>query len=185
MIAWLDAFYGSDGLRETLLAALGPLFGAYARDVWRAEGGVVEPPAEFVTALVEAYISHHLDSSRIQLQEVLADAEQPLEAITGRLAEWAEKRPAKVALNETIRAANALALEQMRSAGVVRKVWRSSGGSCPYCTSLNGRTVAVEEAFFTPDDSYQPEGAESPLTFTSSVGHPPAHQGCTCNLEAG
>ena len=150
--------------------------------MWAIEGGVGEPPAEFVAALAGNYVSHHLDSSRIQLQEVLADTESPLEAVTERLAEWAEKRPAKVAANETIRTANAIALEQMRAAGVVRKVWRSSGGSCPYCSSLNGRTVAVEEAFFNPNDFYQPEGADAPLTFTSSIGHPPVHQGCDCSI---
>lgn len=182
MIEWLAEFYGSDSLRSTLLNALGPVFATYARDVWRVEGGTGDPPAEFVDGLVAAYVAHHLDSSRIQLQEVLADADVPLEAVESRLAEWAAKRPGKVAANETIRTANAIALEQMRSAGTLRKVWRSSGGSCPYCTSLNGRTVAVEEAFFTPDDSYQPEGAETPLTFNSSIGHPPVHQGCDCSI---
>jgi hypothetical protein len=68
---------------------------------------------------------------------------------------------------------------------VQRKVWASSGGSCPYCTQLDGRTVEVEREFFTPDDSYQPEGAETPLTFTSSIGHPPIHQGCDCSVVPG
>lgn len=182
MIEWLDEFYGSDRMRETLLAALGPLFTSYARDVWAADGGTGTPPAPFVQGLIGAYIAHHLDSSRIQLQELLADADAPLEAVEGRIAEWVEKRPGKVALNETIRTANAIALEQMRASGVTRKVWRSSGGSCPYCTGLNGRTVEIERDFFTPDDSYQPEGAEQPLTFTSSIGHPPVHQGCDCSI---
>lgn len=185
MIEWLDAFYRSAETRGALLGALGPLFTRYARDVWAAEGGTGEPPAEFVAGLVGAYVDHHLDSSRIQLQEVLGDAVDPLAAIEGRTGEWLDKRPAKMALNETIRAANAIALERIRSSGAERKVWRSSGGSCPYCSSLDGRTVAVEESFFTPDDSFQPEGAEAPLTFTNSIGHPPVHQGCDCSVVAG
>jgi hypothetical protein len=71
----------------------------------------------------------------------------------------------------------------MKTRGVTRKVWVASGGSCPYCTGLDGRTVAIEEAFFTPDDEYSPEGAESPMTFTSSIGHPPVHQGCDCSIS--
>lgn len=186
MIDWLAEFYGDD-LRASLLDALGPLFTSYALEVWRAEGGTGEPPAEFVQALAEAYTDHHLNSSRIQLQEVVEEAgeDKILDALRDRLTEWAEKRPGKVAANETVRAANALAVERMRSEGVVTKRWASSGGSCPYCSSLDGRAVEIAQDFFTPDDSYHPEGAEAPLTFTSSIGHPPVHQGCDCSVVPG
>lgn len=183
MIEWLGEFYGSADLRSSLLASLGPLFSRYAQDVWRADGGTGEPPAEFVAALAASYVDHHLDSSRIQLQEVLTNAPDPPKALADRLAEWAEKRPGKVAANETVRAGNAIALEQLRAAGVERKIWRTSGtDTCPYCKGLNGRTVEIAQDFFTPTDSYQPEGAESPLTFTSSIGHPPVHAGCDCTI---
>jgi hypothetical protein len=187
VIEWLDEFYG-DSLRETLLEALGPLFTRYALDVWRAEGGSGEPPAEFVRALAESYADHHLNSSRIQLQEVVTEAgtEGMLDALRDRFAEWADKRPGKVAANETVRTANAIAIEQMRSEGVVTKRWATSGSdSCPYCTSLDGTAVEIERPFFTPDDSYQPEGAETPLTFTSEIGGPPCHQGCVCSVVPG
>lgn len=186
MIEWLDEFYG-DSLRETLLEALGPLFSRYALDVWRAEGGQGEPPQAFVQALAESYADHHLNSSRIQLQEVVTEAgeDKAFDAIRERLAEWTEKRPAKVAANETVRTANAIAIEQMRSEGVVTKRWASSGGACPYCSSLDGTAVEIEQPFFTPDDSYQPEGAEAPLTFTTAIGHPPVHQGCDCSVVPG
>lgn len=181
MIEWLQEFYSSADLRSSLLASLGPLFDQYALAVWRADGGTGEPSPEFVAALASAYIDHHLDSSRIQLQEVAA-GEDPLAGITERLAEWTEKRPAKVATNETVRTANAIAMEQMRSSGVTRKVWVASGRTCPYCRSLDGTTVGIERNFFEPTDSYHPEGADAPLTFTSSIGHPPVHQGCDCSI---
>jgi hypothetical protein len=186
VIQWLAEFYGDD-LRASLLASLGPLFARYADEVWEAEGGTGEPPAEFVTALVAAYADHHLNSSRIQLQEVISEAgDTPvIDVLRQRFTEWTETRPGKVAANETVRAANAIALERMRSEGVTRKVWRSSGGSCPYCTGLDGRTVEVEGAFFEPGDEFNPEGAERPLTFTSSIGHPPVHQGCVCSVVPG
>jgi hypothetical protein len=186
VIDWLEEFYG-DALRGSLLAALGPLFTRYAAEVWKAEGGTGSPPAAFVQALAEGYADHHLNSSRIQLQEIVKESGQDraLEAIRERLAEWADKRPAKVAANETVRTANAIAVEQMRSEGVVTKRWQSSGGACPYCSSLDGTAVEIERPFFTPDDSYQPEGAETPLTFTSEIGAPPVHQGCACSVVAG
>lgn len=176
MIQWLDEFYGDPELRSTLMESFLPAFSSYVSE---AVGGPVA--ANFITALAESYVDRHLGSSRAQLQEVLKDDES-LAALQARFDEWEEKRPTKVAKNELVRSANAAQVQQMREKGVTRKVWVASGGSCPYCTGLDGRTVAIEEAFFTPDDEYNPEGAESPMTFTSSIGHPPVHQGCDCSI---
>jgi hypothetical protein len=188
VIEWLDDFYNDPDLRSSLLRSLAPLFAAYALDVWRAEGGAGDPPRGFVAGLAASYADHHLNSSRIQLQEVVTGAGEDglLDALRGRFAEWTDKRPGKVAANETVRAGNAIALERMRSEGVVTKRWATSGSdSCPYCTSLDGTVVEIERPFFTPADSYQPQGAETPLTFTSDVGHPPVHQGCVCSVVPG
>jgi hypothetical protein len=84
-----------------------------------------------------------------------------------------------------VRASNAIAVERMRAEGAVTKRWTSSGGSCPYCSSLDGTAVEIERPFFTESDSYHPEGAETPLTFTTTIGHPPIHQGCDCSVVAG
>lgn len=178
MNEWLDEFYGSDDLRDTLRKTYLPLFLSYAATL-------VDSPSEaFVIGLVDSFIDRYLGSSRAQLQELL-DSESPLTELSARFDEWQEKRPGKVAANETVRAANAVRLDQMRSEGVTRKVWASSGGSCPFCSSLDGVTVEVERDFFKPDDTYQPEGAEAPLTFTSSIEHPPIHQGCNCSVVPG
>jgi hypothetical protein len=177
VIQWLDEFYGDPELRSTLMESFLPAFSSYVSE---AVGGPVA--SSFITALAESYVDRHLGSSRAQLQEVLKDNES-LEALQARFTEWEEKRPGKVARNELVRSANAAQVEQMKTRGVTRKVWVASGGSCPYCTGLDGRTVAIEEAFFTPDDEYSPEGAESPMTFTSSIGHPPVHQGCDCSIS--
>jgi hypothetical protein len=186
VIEWLDEFYG-DELRGSLLASLGPLFARYAADIWRAEGGTGVPDKAFVSALAAGYVDHHLNSSRIQLQMLVKESppDKTLAALRVRLTEWTDKRPEKVAANETVRTANAIAVERMRSEGVVTKRWQSSGGACPYCAGLDGTAVEIERAFFTPDDSYQPEGAETPLTFTSEIGAPPVHQGCVCSVVPG
>jgi hypothetical protein len=176
VIEWLDDFYGDPDLRDTLMESFLPAFSGYVSE---AVGPVAAP---FVQALAEAYVQHHLDSSRIQLQEVLKGADDPLAALSARFAEWEEKRPTKVARNELVRSANAAQVQQMRERGVTRKVWVASGGSCPYCAGLDGTVVGIEETFFTEGDEYAPEGAESPMTFTSSIGHPPVHQGCDCSI---
>ena len=115
MIQWLDDFYGSDDMRDTLLRSFGPIFAAYALEVWIAEGGIGAPSAPFVAGLVAAYTDHHLGSSRAQLQELLKQTDEAgaLDALRNRFDEWEEKRPAKVAANETIRTGNAIAVERM------------------------------------------------------------------------
>lgn len=185
--SWFESFYQNPKLRNMIRTSYGEVFTRYAADVWTAEGGIGQPPSDFVEGMVEAYTDHHVESSRAQLQEIVTNLPEDdmANALSERLREWREKRPEKVALNETVRTANAIAVEKMRSSGVTRKVWRSSGGkTCPYCKGLNGRTVSVEEAFFEAGAEYKPTGAKTPLTFRSTIGHPPVHQGCDCWIEA-
>jgi hypothetical protein len=177
VIEWLDEFYGSDDLRNSLETSFLPLFTSYAITL------TSKPDNAFVAGLVASFVDRYLGSSRAQLQEI-AKGDDPLTGLAARFDEWREKRPSKIAVNETVRVANALAVEEMRSAGVTRKVWQSSGGSCPYCTSLNGKVLEIEQHFFDPGDELNPEGAE-PMTFTSAIGHPPVHQGCDCSVVPG
>lgn len=179
MIQWLDEFYGDADLRQSLLESFLPVFSSYVAE---ATGGPVA--ATFVQALAQSYVERHLGSSRAQLQEVLTDTDDPIAALSQRFTEWEEKRPGKVARNELVRSANAAQVEHMRSQGVTRKVWRSTGKTCPFCKSMNGRTIEIDKTFFDAGDEFHPEGAESPMTMTSGIGHPPIHQGCDCSIEA-
>jgi hypothetical protein len=186
---WFESFYNSPKLRDLVVKSYSGVASRYAAQVWTAEGGIGPPPLDFVNGIVDDYADHHLASSRAQLQSVVSDLpSDPVEqkaAITQRLNEWLIKRPAKVGSNETVRIGNAIAVERMRSSGVTRKVWRTVGkGTCPYCKNLSGRTIEVEKAFFEAGESFEPDGAKSPLTFRSSIGHPPVHQGCDCLIEA-
>lgn len=175
MIEWLENFYRDSDLRQTLLDSFVPAINTYAE----ANGGA---PAEFVQALAESYVDRHLGSSRAQLQELVKDAEDPLAALTERFVEWQDKRPGKVAANETVRMGNAIALEQMRVAGVKQKVWRTVG-TCAFCKEMAGKTVAIEKDFVAAGDSLNPDGVEVAMTVTQPIGHPPLHQGCRCSIE--
>jgi len=175
---WLEEFYSSPDLREALGEAFRPAFVAYASQV--VDGPVDEA---FLASLITSYIDTYLDSSRAQLQEVLTATDKPVEALEARFVEWGEKRPGKVAQRELVRIREAMAMAQMQSQGVERKAWAARGSeTCPYCRSLNGRIVETSADFFTESDSYQPEGAERPLTFNRSIAHPPLHDGCDCTL---
>jgi hypothetical protein len=176
---WLESFYKDPDLKRTLLEAFLPAFDGYVAE---ALGGPV--PAEFVESLASSYVDRHLGSSLAQLQEIVGTAADPLAALSERFDEWEEKRPTKVARNEMVRSANAAAVQQMRERGVTKKVWVTSGGSCPFCVELDGTVIEVDSFFFTEGDELNPEGAEAPMHFESSLGHPPIHQGCNCTVEA-
>lgn len=179
MNEWLDDFYNSDEMRTAIESAFRPIFTAYAVEV--LDGPVDEA---FLAALIASYVESYLGSSRAQLQEVLTDSENPAEAIRARFAEWGEKRPKKAAQRELVRVREALAMAQFQSQGVERKAWQARGSeTCPYCRSLNGKVVETSADFFTESDSFQPEGAERPLTFNRSIAHPPIHDGCDCTLS--
>lgn len=181
MNEWLDEFYASEEMRTALAEAYRPAFLAYAAQV--IDGPVDEA---FLASLISSYIDHYLDSSRAQLQEVLVNAPNPVEALESRFAEWTEKRPGKVAQRELVRIREAMAMAQMQAQGVERKAWAARGSeTCPYCQSLNGRVVETSGDFFSESDSYQPDGAERPLTFNRSIAHPPIHDGCDCTLVPG
>ena len=180
MIDWLTAFYRDDALRAQVIEAFRPLFLSYAAAV------VDNPSDEFIDSVIIRFVDRYLDSSRAQLQDVINHAVEtgadPLAALEQRFGEWVEKRPTKVRNNEIVRTGNAARLQDMRDRGVLKKVWVASGENCPYCSSLDGTVLGVEEVFFNPNDEFQPEGAERALRFNSDKAHPPIHNGCDCSI---
>lgn len=180
MIEWLDQFYNDPDLRASMTREYLPLFSEY---IDQATPGTSQP--EFVESLVESYVDRYLGSSRAQLQEVIKGSADPLTDLAARFDEWQEKRPEKVSKNELVRSANAAHVEQLRMKGVTKKKWVTVGSdTCPFCKSLNGTVISVDTNFFDKGDSLNPEGAEAPMHFESSLGHPPIHQGCNCTVES-
>lgn len=142
---------------------------------------------QFVREYVEAFAKRHADSSLGQLKEVLRKAldegTDPLEALEDRLTEWEQTRPEKTARRESNRAANAFAKAAYTFAGVLAIRWNAVGDSCPYCTSLHGKVVDTNGGIFARKGSFQPFGANGPLTLYVSISHPPLHDGCDCYIS--
>lgn len=119
------------------------------------------------------------------MREETPGADQTIaDLLQARLDGWAETEAAKVAMRESVRAVNAMAKAGYRAAGVTRLRWVARGSdTCPYCKALNGKIVGIEENFVEAGD-FDPDGAEQPLKVRRSVGHPPVHQGCDCQIVA-
>lgn len=185
--AWLSEFYQEH--KAFLQKHFRPVLDSYAAlvtEMVAKERGAEEPPTltAFLTAYLESQATRHVARHEARLRELLAQAD-PLSALEAEFERWRETEPARLAQEEAVRANNALAVAAYSALMVARLVWRSSGESCPYCRNLDGRTVAITEVFLAAGDEYQPEGAETPLTVTRNIKHPPAHGGCDCMVTAG
>lgn len=191
--AWLEDFYRDHGpfIEQHML----PTFLAYAEAIQAEAADEIGLPAgmtpeleEFVRAYLAVYITRHIGSSLGQLREVVREAieagEDPIPALEKRFQEWEERRPNKIALRETVQAGNAIAKATYTQGGVTKIRWRNYSDTCPYCKSLDGRTISISGNFATKDDELKPEGVDKPLTFSSNIGHPPAHGGCDCHIVA-
>lgn len=182
-----------DSREEGVLKRMAPAFSAYGEAVYAAAadevGGEPEmgPETErFIAGVAGGYAARHIGSSRGQLREVvrkaLSEGADIGEAVGARLDEWGEKRPEKIAKNETVRAGNAVAKEAWRVAGVRQVAWKAFGKNCPYCTAMDGRIVGIDQVFLEPGD-FQPDGATVAMPVKSAIGHPPAHGSCDCAVD--
>ena len=140
----------------------------------------------FVAAYALSFGTRWVMRSESQVLAVIGTAVAAGEDVVGamqtRFDEWAVRRPGKVALEETVRSANAVTQEVYRQGGYTRTEWQASGKSCPYCESLNGKTMSIGAPFLNADTAFNPDGADRPLTPSTNIGHPPAHAGCDCGL---
>lgn len=189
--AWLADFYREfpdfierhmeapfEGLEEAITAATAD------------EVGIDDPAdlSEFREAYLTAYVERHVDSSRGQIDYVVAEAldeeEDPAEMLVERMDEWEERRPEKVAKNESVQAGNAFAKAAFVSYGVTKLRWVAIGAeSCEFCQEMDGKVVGIEQDFLGRDEQLDAEGREDgDMKIYRPVGHPPLHPHCVCTI---
>lgn len=190
---WLEGFYREHmGWVAQQLKAIawgyGEAVAGEAQDEVGAEAGLTPDLERFMQRYVEAYASRHTYQSEAEIREALKEAMEdgldPLEALEEVFEDWREKRPGEIADEETVRFNNALARTVYVIAGVLAMRWVAFGESCPYCSSLNGQVVGIQQVFIPAGTDFQPEGADTPLRAKQNIGHGPAHGGCDCMVMA-
>lgn len=180
-LGWLDSFYKgfTDFIKRQITPAVQSLaetIQPIAMDEVNAQQPV--DTSQFVAEYSEAFARRYADSSVGQLKAVTKDAAlnntDLLADIEDRLDEWEERRPGKIGMNETVQLASAIAKLVFIGAGIIRLMWSATGSqSCPICQEMDGRVVGIEQRF--GDSTGQ----------VSSVGHPPLHEGCECQIVPG
>lgn len=187
---WLEEFY-TEAL-VWITRTITPIVTSYAYAV-QAEAikevndviGVPENIDAFVTEYVNAFAHRYTGSSLGQLRHVVETAIRENanieDAITARLNEWEERRPGKVAMNETIQANNAVAYRVFQLAGVTRLKWVTRGSlTCSFCQELSGRTVSIGSEFVHDGDTFLSDAGA--MRIFRPTHHPPLHQGCSCMI---
>jgi hypothetical protein len=134
--------------------------------------------SKFVGEYSDTFSRRYIESSIGQLKAVVKqaalDGTDALSEIEERLDEWEERRPNKVAMNETVQLSCAVAKAVFIGAGITHLVWAAMGSNtCPICEELDGRIVGIQDKF--NDNTGQ----------VSSAGHPPIHEGCVCQIVPG
>jgi len=188
--AFIEEFYPE--FKKRFAAKAGSFFSAYGNDILpvalEEASSTMDVAAQFERfrdSYTDTLATRHVGSSRGQIKELInehrADPEALAKALNQRLDEWQEKRAGKIVMQESVRSENAFAHAIFKEAGVGKVVSVAYGDNCPYCDSLNGTVVGIDEAFLQ-NGEYQPDGADAPLIVASKKSHPPYHPGCDCGI---
>lgn len=187
---FLNQFYDDpDYVRKQLAPPVSGLSEAISAEAAEEVGGdVTEADTDkFVSDYTDAAADRYNKRSKGQLSalvdEAWAEGEDILAALDQRFVEWEERRPGKVAQEETVRISGAISKFVFGALGVTKLRWVNTGNkSCPYCESLNGKIVGVEDNFLQAGE-FAPEGADHSIKIRNNIGHPPLHSGCVCVIQ--
>jgi len=188
---WLENFYKH--MPEYIRKQMGGVLSSFQETIIDQAAGeigvdvekITVESKEWVNSYFDTYVKRHIGRSTGQII-TLMDEEDSSDLVTQRMDEWMEKRPEKIAIEESVRGANAAAQFVFWSGGF-SSVWRNRGAkTCPYCQALNGRKVKSGQMIFSGGEEFEPKGAKNgPMKMSGGISHPPLHQGCDCYISHG
>lgn len=183
---WLASEYAKE-FSKTVRDDAAPIFTAYAMALVPAiEDEVGEVDGDRYDAFAASYVdkfSTRYPARTEKKLKALLDEEEAREAIEEQLVAWGETRADDIQREEITRQRSAFVKAAYMAAGIERLRWVTTGKSCPFCNMLDGKIVGITESFASAGESLAPEG-KTPLTFSSNIGHAPAHTGCDCDIVA-
>jgi SPP1 gp7 family putative phage head morphogenesis protein len=132
-----------------------------------------------VLAQIEKTVNDGLESGAS-----LADISKGVEEVYGGADEYGAERVAKT---EAFRTTNAALKETWKQSGVVKTVrWYNANNPCPFCQSMNGKIISVDQNFFDSGESVTVGDGEDAQTMSvdyGDVGAPPLHPNCMCFIR--
>lgn len=182
---WLAADYINE-LAPTVRSEAAPIFNAFAMALIPA---ISEEVGDVTDERYEAFVNGYLDKfstrygakNRKTLKELTAE-ESYRDDIEKQLVEWEENLPGQIEQEEITRQRSAFTKAAYMAAGITLLRWVANGKSCPFCSQLDGRIVGIEQNFAEAGSTLT--AGDNSLTFSSAIGHAPAHRGCDCDIVA-
>ena len=101
---------------------------------------------------------------------------------------WNKVRSKDISQNQVLRASNQANLESYKQSGVVHKkewITHFTDGTCFWCGSLDGETVALEKNFYDLGDTVEMEvdgKTERLYVDYENIERPPLHNRCRCAI---
>jgi HK97 family phage portal protein len=191
---WLETFWDEQKeAAERLMTPVASTYGGLIADSVADELETDLDASANVERFMAAYVKEFAkrlsarDAERLAntLKDALEAGEDALEAVLAELDAWESQHPTTLALEESVRAGNAIAKMLYGMAGVAYLRWYTYGSKpCPYCDAKNGVVVGIDETFEQKGNEMAPDGAE-PMAIGQDIGHPPLHSGCECVIGAG
>ena len=190
---WLEDYYREfpEYIRNQML----PVMNSMAESIQElaaqevgADVGMTPEMERFMDEYVTVFTARYTGSSRGQIvalaNKAADEGENIAAAIEQRLTEWEQRRPNKVAMNETVQLGSAVAVAVFAAAGVNRLRWHAIGAeNCEFCQEMDGKVVSVDQPFLAKDDVLEAEGREGQnIQLNRPTMHPPLHQFCVCEI---
>jgi HK97 family phage portal protein len=184
---WMDKFYAE--LPQHIKNEFYGLVRTYVEVVQKQvqveigqEPQLTDDIVRFIDKYLDSYSHRHVASSVRQLNKIIdeTDPEDVRDSLEQRALEWSDRRPGKIAMNETDRVGNAVAALTAFAIGMSIR-WQTTGSSsCPWCRSLNGKVVGQSGFYVQGGEEFQPDGTTKPMRIRHTKKHPPLHAGCDC-----
>ncbi len=183
---WIEEFYPTQEryIMQTMLPLVMALAGIVAAEAAEEVNAEPENIDAFANSYTENLARREAGSSRGQILALIDEVgeEELQDALTARAAEWEEKRPNKVAMDEVVRVASGAARFAWTAAGMSYLVWRANPDACPLCQEMDGRRVGIKEYFLAPGESVTSDDRPGGIVAEQNLGGPPLHQGCQCDI---
>ncbi len=192
---WLNRYY--ERRKPKVAGEILPTAEVYAEAIAKAVrdeiGGedLIGHLDEFLRAYAHEFGVKMSDRSLVRLLEKIrsmkeASREEVLAAVEAQLDDWVDNRPEQIGHEESVRENNAVAVALYGIAGVRTLMSVARGASnCPFCKSLDGKVIGIQQYFLTQGQVLNPDGAQAPMNITHNMRHSPYHDGCDCQVVAG
>jgi len=129
----------------------------------------------------QTHVDYRISSALGQIWSALA-GDTPGAGLLGLMDKWVDLRPDKTARWQGTQIPNATARETYKASGVKTLKWMSTGESCPFCKSLDGVIVGIDEPFAAAGGEIGDGSLADKLAVDRNTFHPPLHSGCDCQI---